>query len=93
MNVELHDIIVDELCDQKSIAALIWLISQGRELEASYQERTFFISSHNSAGRVSIWIDKKEQAFNSVEELIEAAEINGNKLIDIWNDIHIDTLF
>lgn len=93
MDVGLHDMISDELCDKKSIAALIWLISQGRELEASYQQRTFFISSHNSTGRVSIWIDKQEQAFSSVEELIESAEISGNKLIDIWNDIHINTLF
>lgn len=93
MDVGLHDMISDELCDKKSIAALIWLISQGRELEASYQKITFFISSHNSTGRVSIWMDKQEQAFSSIEELIESAEINGNKLIDIWNDIHIDTLF
>ncbi len=93
MDVGLHDMISDELCDKKSIAALIWLISQGRELEASYQKVTFFISSHNSTERVSIWMDKQEQAFSSMEELIESAEINGNKLIDIWNDIHIDTLF
>lgn len=93
MDVGLHDMISDELCDKKSIAALIWLISQGRELEASYQKITFFISSHNSTGRASIWMDKHEQAFSSMEELIESAEINGNKLIDIWNDIHIDTLF
>lgn len=30
-----HDMIADELFHKKSISALIWLISQGRELEAA----------------------------------------------------------
>ena len=93
MDAGLHDMIVDELCNKKSISALIWLISQGRELEASYRKRTFFISHHNSTGRVSIWIDNQEQDFCSMEELLESADIDGNKIIDIWNDIQIDTLF
>ena len=93
MDAGLHDMIVDELCNKKSISALIWLISQGRELEASYQKRTFFISAHNSTRRVSIWIDKQEQAFCSMEELLESADIDGNTIIDIWDDIQIDTLF
>ena len=32
-----HDMIADELFHKKSISALICLISQGRELEAAYQ--------------------------------------------------------
>lgn len=30
-----HDMIADELFHKKSVSALIWLISQGRELEAA----------------------------------------------------------
>ena len=36
-----HDMIADELFHKKSISALIWLISQGRELEAAYQNEEF----------------------------------------------------
>ena len=31
MNMELHDMIADELFHKKSVSALIWFISQGRE--------------------------------------------------------------
>lgn len=93
MDAKLHDMIAAELCNKKSISALIWLIMQGCELEASYQKRTFFISCDNSTKQVSIWINKQEQAFSSMEKLVEYAEINGNKIMDIWNDIQISTLF
>lgn len=43
-----HDMIADELLHKKSISALIWLISQGRELEAAYQNEAIFISTDKS---------------------------------------------
>lgn len=78
-----HDMIADELFHKKSISALIWLISQGRELRQ-------LIKSKN---KVSIWINKQESLFNSMEKLLQVAEIKGHKLIDVWDEIHLDTLF
>ena len=60
MNMELHDMIADELFHKKSISALIWLISQGRELEAAYQNESIFISTDKSKNKVSIWINRQE---------------------------------
>ena len=48
MNMELHDMIADELFHKKSISALIWLISQGREDRKS----TRLNSSHPSSSRM-----------------------------------------
>lgn len=89
----MHDLIVDELYDKKSIAAFIWLISQGRELEMSYEGQSFFITSDGSKDKVSMWIDKKEYSFTSVEDMLQLGEIMGHKLIDIWTDIQLGTLF
>ena len=88
MNMELHDMIADELFHKKSVSALIWLISQGRELEAAYQNEAIFISTDKS-----IWINRQESSFDSMEELLQSAEIKGHKLIDVWDEIHLDTLF
>ena len=52
--------IADELFHKKSISALIWLISQGRELEADYQNESIFISTDKSKNKVSIWINRQE---------------------------------
>ena len=89
----MHDLIVDELYDKKSIAAFIWLISHGRELEMSYEGQSFFITSDGSKDKVSMWIDKKEYSFISVEDMLQLGEIMEHKLIDIWNDIKLGTLF
>ena len=42
----LHDIISKELTEKKSLAALIYLICHGRELE--FEGREYFISCHKS---------------------------------------------
>ena len=89
----MHDLIVDDLYDKKSIAAFIWLISQGRELEMSYEGQSFFITSDGSKDNVSMWIDKKEYSFTSVEDMLQLDEIEGHKIIDIWSDIQLGTLF
>lgn len=90
--MELHDMITDELFDKKSISALLWLISQGRELEATYQNESIFISADKSKNKVSIWINRQESSFATMEELLQFTEIEGHKLIDVWDEIHLDTL-
>ncbi len=47
-----HDMIADELFHKKSISALIWLISQERELEAAYQIEKQSINMDKQAGKL-----------------------------------------
>ena len=91
--MNLHDHIQQELLDSKSIAALIWLIEQGRELEFTYQDETCFISCDKSARYVSLWCGKNEQSFETTEHLVREAVLNGKHFLDAWADIRIDTLF
>ena len=41
----LHQYLQDELCNNKSLGALIYLIGKGREFEFSYKENLCFIRS------------------------------------------------
>ncbi len=91
--MEMHDMICDELFEKKSVAAFMWLISQGRELEAAYDGQLFLISSDKSKKEVSLWINKAENSFETIEDLVQFGEIKGKKIIDIWNEIDLETLF
>lgn len=90
--MDLYELIENELFDKKSISALIWLITLGRELEAKYEGHSIFISSSNLKNKVSIWIDKEEYKFDSIENLLQTAKIDENRLIDIWNNIEFEYL-
>ena len=89
----IHDLIVDELFSNKSIAAFIYLINMGREIEISYNDTSAFISKDGSAKQCSVWIDENEQAFDCMEELLQSALIQNQKLVDVWKQIEIKTLF
>lgn len=89
----LHDIIANELTEKKSLAALIYLISEGRELEFEAEGRGYFISRHKSKKYVSLWDNHSEQSFDSVEELIENAAIENASFLSMWEKAAIQTLF
>lgn len=91
--MDLHERIVRELLECKSLAALIWLNECGRELEFSVDSVPCFISRSGSERRVSLWVDGNQQAFDSIEQLIEKAVIGQNRLLDIWDSVQINTLF
>lgn len=91
--MELHERIVRELLEQKSFAALIWLIEHGRELEFSVDGVPCFISRSDSDQHVSLWVDGNQQAFDSMEQLIENAVIGQNSFMTLWDNIQISTLF
>lgn len=55
MRRNIHDHIQQKFLDSKSVAALVWLIERGRELEFTYQDETYFISCDKSARYVSLW--------------------------------------
>ena len=91
--MELYEQIQRELLDQKSLAAMIWLIDRGRELEFSVNDVPCFISRSGSAQYVSLWVDGNEQSFESVETLLETAVVQQEPLLHLWPVIHIETLF
>jgi len=90
---DIHEKIVNELFEKKSIAAFIWLICQGRELELSYYGTKAFVSKDSSKYFVSLWVESSKQAFSSVEELWENAVVSEYRLCDIWERVTLDTLF
>jgi len=88
-----HDNLTNELFQYHSLAALIYLINIGRELEFSYKDIKCFISKSGSTKTVSLWISEDEQAFDSIEALIENAVICNQVLIRIFHNTTLETLF
>lgn len=91
--MDVHEKMVRELFDRKSVKALAYLIDSGRELEFEYNKKLCFISKDNSAGYVSVWEGKEEQAFASMEELIRQAKINNVPFEKAWQESELHWLF
>lgn len=90
----LHDLIVKEFGQTKSLSALIYLIEHGREIEFSFEGRRYFLSRSNSQKRVSLWNNQEEQSFDNIEQLIEKAMIfNDVVLLDVLPQIQVETIF
>lgn len=90
--MNIHDIIANEFVETKSIASFIYLIELGREVELSYKKYILFVSRDGAEKDFSIWVDKDEQSFNSVEELLLDGQIFGKNILEIWNEIEINSL-
>ena len=67
----LHQYLQDELCNNKSLGALTYLLGKGREFEFSYKGTLCFISRSETQKEVSIWVDKQEYAFDNIDDLAE----------------------
>jgi len=91
--MRLHDLIVEELTQRKSLAAFIYLIGHGRELAFEVEGKDYFISCDQSKKYVSLWNEQNEQRFDSVEELIENATIENSPFLSSWEKATIQTLF
>lgn len=91
--IDIHGKMQKELLENKSVAAFLFLIPQGRELELSYNGTGAFVSMDSSKSAVSLWCANEEQAFEGIEELLGNAVIDGRRLIEIWDEITLDTLF
>ncbi len=91
--MELHDKICAELFEYKSLAALIFLIDSGRELEFTAYGKEYFLSRSNSEKYVSLWENSNKQSFDSVYELISHATVSDKPFIDAWDDVKLTTLF
>ncbi|MBQ4044034.1 MAG: hypothetical protein IJD06_08575 [Clostridia bacterium] len=89
----LHDRIAGELLQTKSLAAMIWLIDAGRELEFTVNNRTYFLSRSGSQKYVSLWQAEAEQSFDSMEQLLAHAILDGKSFLDRWDSAQLKTLF
>ena len=92
MNVFVHGLIETELFEKKSLAALIFLINCGRELEFGVNGNKCFISC-DSSKYVSLYVNKNEQSFDSVCEMIEYATIANMSFIAAWEQAKLEFLF
>ena len=90
---DLHEYIANELCNNKSLGALTYLLEKGREFEFSYKGTLCFISRSKTQKEVSIWVDKQEYAFDNIDDLAESKIFDDKTLLDIWNEIEVETLF
>ena len=88
-----YDAIEDELLKGKSLAALLYLINGGRELEFSVDGRAYFISRSGSEKYVSVWQGTAEQSFDSMEKLLDNALIDGEPFLSAWPRTQMETLF
>lgn len=90
--MDIYEHIVNELFDKKSLAALIFLIDGGRELELTLDGTECFISRSHSSKYVSLWQGKEEQGFDSVYELLCAAVVNEKSFIKVWESAELSYL-
>ena len=91
--MDTHDLLVNELFNKKSLAALIVLIDFGRELEFKMNGKEYFISCNGSKNYVSLWENKNEQRFDSVLELIENATIENMRFLTAWEQVELEYLY
>lgn len=91
--MDIQDLIVNELFNNKSLAALIFLIDHGRELEFKMNGKDCFISCAGSKKYVSLWDNKNEQSFDSVLELIAYGTIENMSFLTAWEQVELGYLY
>lgn len=93
INPNEHEDMLKALLDEKSLAALIYLLDVGRELEFKVKDTVYFVSKDKAQKYVSIWKGQEEQSFDHAYDLIEHALVNGIPFYSAWKDAEIMTLF
>ena len=88
-----HEDMVKALLDEKSLAALIYLLDAGRELEFKVKDTVYFVSKDKAQKYVSIWKGQEEQSFDHAYDLIEHAIVEGSQFYSIWKEVEITALF
>ena len=75
------------------MVALFYLIEIGRELEFEFKDESYFLSKDGSSKYCSLWKDKAEYAFNSMEEMFIGAVVDDRYFCEIWSEIEILTFY
>ncbi|OGO86089.1 MAG: hypothetical protein A2Y24_04415 [Clostridiales bacterium GWE2_32_10] len=90
---ELYDIIINELYEDKSISALLYLLEGGRELSFRYENEEFSVTRDKERFYLNSQDSKKSQIYVDAWQLIEKGQVHGKKFMDIWKDIELLTLY
>ena len=90
---DLHDRMVQELYEKKSLPALAYLIEAGRELEVTYRGREYFLSRDTQVAYVSLCQGERETGYGSIPLLLEQASLDGVPFRDAWPEVVLGTLF
>ena len=61
INPNEHEDMVKALLDEKSLAALIYLLDVGRELEFKVKDTVYFVSKDKAQKYVSIWKGRRSR--------------------------------
>jgi len=93
MDWKQHDLLEKALFEEKSLTALMALIEAGRELEFKHLDTKGFISCDGAEKTVSLWINGKEQSFDSMQALIGQAVLPEGTFASLFHEIEIETLF
>lgn len=88
-----HDLAVRDLRVHNSLDALAFLLEQGRELEFTFQEKSYFLSLFHSQKHVSLWCCGTEQPFENFKDLTVQATLDGIPFLTAWEQVHLDYLF
>ncbi len=91
--MDLHDVMIAKLTEQKSLSALCWLIDHGREIEFLYRQTECFLSARCQSDLVSFFTDGQEQTFKTIEICLSQAQINGIPFLQAWQEVQIRTIF
>ena len=89
----LHQYLQDDLMNNKSLGALVYLLEKGREFEFTYKGTLCFISRSETQKEVSVWINKLEYPFDNFDKLAESKIFENKSLLEIWDELEIETLF
>lgn len=65
----------------------------GREVEFYYKDDKYSISNNKEGWYLTKFYSGKDQAFKTVEELLEYGRIDSKKIEEIWEKVKVDTIF
>ena len=88
----LYELLLKEFWEKHSLAALLYLLDGGREINFTY--KGYECGIFRDYGK--IYFDGKqieEQTFSTAFDVLANAKIEGKLFCDIWEDIEIDALF
>ncbi len=91
--VLVHDLVEREFEEKKSLAAMIYLLEKGREIEFEFDGEVYFMSCDRAQKYVSLWKKQTEQSFDCVEDLIENALVGPATFLAAWESSKIKYIY
>lgn len=68
-------------------------VKMGREIKFTHRNNTYFVT-YDNRGIILINVSNKtKQIFKNDDELLSNALINSKRILQIWDDISVDTIY